>query len=151
VPVKVIVDGAEYTGAKEAAQALKQLKEEKAEWYRRRDRFLKSLDFDKLTQAEADLLREQWSLMGLYSAVLGKRIRLLESTDLSGLAKQQAEAKAGGFRADKAEDLNQLAAGWETWRIGGRKEGDRRDAAECDHSAAGPKDSFCPKCLHHIG
>ena len=24
-------------------------------------------------------------------------------------------------------------------------------AAECDHSAAGPKDSFCPKCLHHIG
>jgi hypothetical protein len=64
-------------------QALKQLKEETAEWDRRRDRFLKSLDFDKLTQAEADLIREQWSLMGLYSDVLGRRIRLFESTDLA--------------------------------------------------------------------
>jgi hypothetical protein len=85
-------------------QALAQLREEKAEWDRRRDRFITSLDVDKLTQAEADLLREQWSVMRLYSDVLGRRIRLSESTDLSGLAKQQAEAIGGacaGARAGK--------------------------------------------------
>jgi hypothetical protein len=109
----------------ENMQTLAQLKEESVEWNRRRDRFIMSVEVNKLTQAEADLIREQWSVMRLYSDVLGKRIRLFESTGPSGLAEQQAEAKAEGhpikkFRADKAEDLNQLVAGWETWRLDGR-------------------------------
>jgi hypothetical protein len=105
------------SGREEVMQTLVQLKEESVEWDRRRDRFIMSVEVNKLTQAEADLIREQWRLMSLYSDVLGRRIRLFEST---GLSEQQAEAKAEGFRADKAEDLNQLVAGWETWRFDGR-------------------------------
>ena len=79
-------------------QALAQLREEKAEWDRRRDRFIMSLGVDKLTQAEADLLREQWSVMRLYSDVLGRRIAAFESSSI-----------VASFKLSEVTDISSLA------------------------------------------
>ena len=83
-------------------QALAQLREEKAEWDRRRDRFIMSLDVDKLTQAEADLLREQWSVMRLYSDVLGRRIAAFESSSI-------ASSPIASFKLSEVTDISSLA------------------------------------------
>ena len=78
-------------------QTLAQLREERAEWDRRRDRFIMSLDVDKLTQADADLLREQWSVMRMYSDVLNKQIAAFESSSIAS------------FKLSKVTDISSLA------------------------------------------
>ena len=84
-------------------QALAQLREEKSEWDRRRDRFIMSLDVDKLTQAEADLLREQWSVMRMYSDVLNKQIAAFESSSIA------SSSIIASFKLSKVTDISSLA------------------------------------------
>ena len=88
-------------------QALAQLREEKAEWDRRRDRFIMSLGVDKLTQAEADLLREQWSVMRLYSDVLGRRIAA-EAARRCEVSDEAILGNEPGYRRLLPDELVQL-------------------------------------------